>query len=276
MRRALHLALALSLGMVVNGCIGGDLGMPFRATVDETRPLAANGALELENTNGSVRLVAWDEAKVRVEATKRASSERALEELKVEIAGEGDHVTVRTRYPRPHWFGNAGSVEYRVSVPRGARVRVTDVNGRVEVAGVCGSVHAATVNGSVDLTEVGGPIEASAVNGSVAVDVARVDPSARSAISTTNGSVRLTLPRDVSADVEAHTVNGRVSCDFDLADEHRSRRRLDGRIGSGGARFEIGTVNGSADIDRGLSSAAASHQPAEATPERAARERPKD
>jgi hypothetical protein len=253
MRRALHLVLALSLGIVVNGCIGGDLGTPFRATVDETRPLAANGELELENTNGSVRLVAWDEAKVRVEATKRAASERALEELKVEIDGEGDHVSVRTRYPRPHWFGNAGSVEYRVSVPRGARVRVKDVNGRVEVDGVSGSVHAATVNGSVDLTRIGGPIEASAVNGSVKVDVARVDPSARSTVTTTNGSVRLTLPRDVNADVEAHTVNGSVSCDFDLADAHRSRRRLEGRIGSGGARFEIGTVNGSAHLDRGLS-----------------------
>ncbi len=268
MRRALHVALALSLGLVVNGCIGGNLGLPFRESVDETRALAANGELELSNTNGSVRLVAWDEAKVRVEATKRAASERALEELKVEIEGQGDRVTVRTRYPRPHWLGNAGSVEYRVSVPRGARVHVDNVNGRVEVGGVSGSVHAATVNGSVDLTEVGGPIEASAVNGSVEVDVARVDPSARSRISSTNGSVRLTLPRDASADVEAHTVNGSVGCDFDLAGEHKSRRRLEGRIGNGGARFELGTVNGSANVDRGLSSAASatSHPPAEAVP----------
>jgi DUF4097 and DUF4098 domain-containing protein YvlB len=273
MRRALHIALALSLGIVVNGCIGGNLGLPFRGTVDETRPLAANGEIELSNTNGSVRIVAWDEAKVRVEATKRAASERALEELKVEIEGEGDRVTVRTRYPRPQWLGSAGSVEYRVSVPRGARVRVDDVNGRVEVGGVTGSVRASTVNGSVDLTEVGGPIEASAVNGSVEVDVARADASAGSKITTTNGSVRLTLPRDVNAEVEAHTVNGSVSCDFELSGENKSRRRLEGRIGSGGARFEIGTVNGSASVDRGLSSAASatSHTPAEATAERPTR-----
>ncbi len=268
MRRALHVALALSLGIAVNGCIGGNFGLPFRATVDETRPLAASGELELSNTNGSVHLVAWDQAKVRVEATKHAASERALEELKVEIEGDGDHVTVHTRYPHPHWLGNAGSVEYRVSVPRGARVRVDNVNGRVEVGGVTGSVHAATVNGSVDLTGVGGAIEASAVNGSVEVDVARVDASASSKISTTNGSVRLTLPRDASADVEAHTVNGHVSCDFDLTGEHKSRRRLEGRIGSGVARFEVGTVNGSANVDRGVSSAAsaAAHPPAEAVP----------
>jgi Putative adhesin len=271
MRRALHVALALGLGLVLNACIGGDFGTPFRATVDETRPLAANGELSLENTNGSVRLVGWDEAKVRIEAVKRARSERALEELKVEIEGEGERLSVRTVYPRPRsWMGGAGSVEYRVSVPRGARVRVSTVNGRMEVSGVLGSVRATTVNGSVDLTGVGGRVEASAVNGGVEVDVARVDPSGRSAVSSTNGSVRLTLPRDVAADVEARTVNGSVHCDFDLADARQSRREVEGRIGSGGARFEIGTVNGSARIERGLS-ATASQAPAEAAPEPAIR-----
>jgi DUF4097 and DUF4098 domain-containing protein YvlB len=233
MKRGFQVAGALGLGLVLNGCVGGNFGTPFRATVDETRPLAANGEFSLENTNGSVRLTTWDEARVRIEAVKRARSERALEELKVEIVAEADRVSVRTRYPRPHWLGNAGSVEYRVSVPRGARVRVSDVNGSVEV------------------------------------EVARVEPSGRSELHTTNGSVRLTLPRDASADVEASTVNGSVGCDFDLADGRKSRRKLEGRIGSGGARFEIGTVNGSVHVDRGLSAAASS--PAEATPERPSR-----
>lgn len=269
MKRGSHLAGALGLSLVLAGCVGGNFGTPFRATVDETRPLAANGEFSLENVNGSVRLTTWDEARVRIEAVKRAHSERALEELKVEIVAEADRVSVRTRYPRPHWLGNAGSVEYRVSVPRGARVRVSDVNGRVEIDGVGAAVHASTVNGSVDVKDAGGPVEASSVNGSVEVEVARVEPSGRSELHTTNGSVRLTLPRDASADVEASTVNGSVGCDFDLADGRKSRRKLEGRIGSGGARFEIGTVNGSVHVDRGLSAAASS--PAEAAPERPSR-----
>jgi hypothetical protein len=207
---------------------------------------------------------------VRIEAVKHAGSERALEELKVEIVGEGDRLSVRTLYPRPRWMGGAGSVEYRVSVPRGVRVRVSNVNGRVEVDGVAGALRASTVNGSVDVTGAGGEVEATAVNGSVEVDVARVDPSGRSEIRTTNGSVRLTLPRDTSAEVEAHTVNGSVHCDFDLTGVSKSRRKIEGRIGSGGARFELGTVNGSAHIDRGLS-AAADRPAAEAAPEQPAR-----
>ena len=263
MKRGFLTAVALSAGLLLTGCIGGSFGMPFQKTVDETRPLAASGEFELQNTNGSVRLTTWDEPRVRIEAVKHASSERALDDLKVEIVGEGDRLSVRTLYPRPHWMGSAGRVDYRVSVPRGARVRVANVNGRVEVKGVAGALKAETVNGSVDVTDAGGAVEASAVNGSVEVEMARVDPAGRSHLGTTNGSVRLTLPRDASAEVDAHTVNGSVSCDFDLADSRKSRRKIEGRIGTGGARFELGTDNGSASIDRGLT-ARASSAPAEA------------
>jgi hypothetical protein len=238
--RSLTLGSALSAAFVLGGCVG-DLAMPHRATVTETRPLAANGRLDLQNTNGRVEVDAWDEAQVRIEAVKHAASEHALGEIEIEIAAEGDRVSVRTRHPRPRWLGGAGRVDYSVRVPRGARVAVQNVNGRVEIEGVEAALEAATVNGSVEVTGAAAEVEASAVNGSVSVAMARVDPSGRSRLSTTNGSVRLTLPRDASADVEARTVNGGVGCDFDLADAHRSRRRLEGRIAGGGARFELAT-----------------------------------
>ena len=88
--------------------------------------------------------------------------------------------------------------------------------------------------------------------------VARVEPGSRNSLRATNGSVRVRLPRDAAADVEAHTVNGSVECDFELGSGARvSRRNVEGRIGVGGARFELRTVNGSAHVDRGLSTAAA-------------------
>jgi hypothetical protein len=279
MKRALLALCALGVGLALPGCVAGDLGgTPFRKTVEESRPLAANGEFRLENTNGSVRVTAWDEPRVRIEAVKHARSERALEELQVEIIGEGDRLSVRTRFPRPQWMGGSGRVDYRVSVPRSARVELRNVNGRVEVDGVAAALTAETVNGSVDVTGAGSEVDASAVNGSVEVQLARVDPAGRSELSTTNGSVRLTLPRDASAEVEARTVNGSVGCDFDLADARKSRRKLEGRIGTGGARFELGTVNGSVHIDRGLSAAASrgsaevpATAPAEAPAERPAR-----
>jgi hypothetical protein len=239
--------------------------MAFRESFEKTRPLAANGEFSLENTNGRVVVTTWDEPKVRIEATKAAPSERALRDLEIEVEGEGDRVEVRSRYSRPRWLGGAAKVDYRVTVPREARVKVRNVNGRVEVRGVNGRLEASSVNGSVELSDLGGEVEATTVNGSLEVRMAKFDPADRNRLSTTNGSVRLTLPGDAAADLEARTVNGRVHCDFDLSGDGRvSRRRVEGRIGAGGARFELRTVNGSAHIDRGLSASA--RTPAEAGP----------
>jgi hypothetical protein len=261
------LSLVVLSGLGLGGCVGGDWGLHAQAAVSETRPLAKDGRFELENTNGRIEISAWDEAKVSIDATKRAASERRLDDIRIEISGEGDSVRVRTRHPRAHLFGGGGRVDYVVRVPRTARVRVEDVNGHVEVTGVSGEVAASTVNGSVDVHDAAGAVSASAVNGGVDVGLARVDPQGRSDIHTTNGSVRLTLPADAGAEIDARTVNGGVSCDFDLSSETRSKRRLEGRIGSGGGRFELRSVNGSVSIDRGLSTHSADHKPAEATPE---------
>ena len=270
MRRGLLSLVAVS-GLGLAGCVGGDWGLHAQASVSESRPLAKDGRFELENTNGRVEISAWDEARVSIDATKRAASEHRLDDIRIEISGEGDSVRVRTRYPRAHLFGGGGRVDYVVRVPRNARLKISNVNGHVEVAGVSGDVGASNVNGSVEVHDAAGAVDATTVNGSVAVALARVDPQGRSDIHTTNGSVRLTLPADAAADIEARTVNGGVSCDFDLSSESRSRRRLEGRIGAGGGRFELRSVNGSVTIGRGLATHAAEHRPAEAAPEASGR-----
>ena len=145
-------------------------------------------------------------------------------------------------------------MEYHVTVPRGARIAVKNVNGAVELDAVEGGARAATVNGSVEAARMAGAVDASTVNGSVQVSMSRVDPETRNRLDTTNGTVRLTLPRDASADVAGrHRERLGALRLRPRAGASVSRRKLEGRIGQGGARFELRTVNGSASIDRGLS-----------------------
>jgi len=273
---AVRAAAVVLLSAFLSACVapgGFPGGSAYHETVDVSRALSPSGELRLENTNGSVRVTTWDEPRVRVEATKGAPTQEALREIEVLVEGEGDRVAVRTRQPKRLFFGASGQVEYRVSVPRGARVTVKNVNGGVEVAGVEGGVHAATVNGTVDASRIGGEVDAQTVNGTVDVSMARIDPASRNRLDTTNGTVRLTLPPDASAEVEAGTVNGAAHCDFALADGASvGRRKLSGRIGQGGARFVLKTVNGTASVDRGLARAedatsrGGSPAPAEAAP----------
>jgi hypothetical protein len=273
MKRGFLAVCAVAAALSSVGCMGMDVGGgAFRESVDVSRPLDAAGELSIENTNGTVRVASWDEPRVRIEAEKAAGTRRALDAIEVRVEGEGDRVSVESRHPRGPWFSGRGKVDYTITMPRGARLRVKNVNGRVEIRRVDGAVDASTVNGSLEADDLGGPVEARTVNGSVEVGVARVAASSTSSLRTTNGSVRLRLPSDAAAEIDASTVNGSAHCDFDLQDGARvTRRRVEGRIGSGGARFELGAVNGSLHVDKGFATAVrqtpgASELPAEAAP----------
>ncbi len=245
-------ASAAWLGLFSTAC-GLDAAFPsLREEVVETRSLEPGGQFSLENVNGQVSIATWNEPRVRIEAEKGASSASVLRALRVEIEGEGSRVAVRTRHPKGSWlFGGGGRVRYRVKVPAEARVRVENVNGGVEIDGVGGEVRVSTTNGSVRVTEAASVVQASCVNGSVSTGYRTYPPEGRSRISTTNGSVTVSLPEGAGGRVEAETVNGSVDNELGLASTERaSRRRLEGRLGSGDGKLEVSTVNGSIRLRR--------------------------
>jgi DUF4097 and DUF4098 domain-containing protein YvlB len=77
------------------------------------------------------------------------------------------------------------------------------------------------------------------------VSSARLDGD-HTEFSTVNGTVTVSLPASVNADVEMHTVNGHLSSDFPLTVEGSfSPRRLHAMLGKGGPTLRLSTVNGS-------------------------------
>jgi DUF4097 and DUF4098 domain-containing protein YvlB len=257
LRRIVGLFAVAGAAVALSGCVGGFGPLTARESVTETRSFEPGGRFTLENTNGQVEISTWNEPRVRIEADKAASSDTALQNLKIEISGEGHRVDVRTRMPHPAFLGGGGRVNYRITLPASATVEARTVNGTVEVRGVAGAIEAKTVNGSVEIKDAAGEVEASTVNGVVSADYRTAPVSGHHRFSTTNGGVDVTLPRDAGGRVEAHVVNGGIDCDFDLTGSQRSRRRLEGRLGPGDAQFELGTVNGGVRLGRGLASAKA-------------------
>ena len=223
------------------------MGPRERQQVNETRRLDARGTFTLENTNGAVVVETWDQASVSIEAEKVAP-EGQLDDLRVEIKGDGDRVDVTTRYPRGTWRQH-GQVDYRVKVPRDARVEVETTNGAVKVLGAGGPVRATTTNGSVEVADAGADIEASTTNGSIRAGYRQAPTAGTQRLNTTNGSVTVTLPADATGDFSASTVNGGISTDFPLEVSGRfGGRKLRGRLGEGSVRFELSTVNGAVKI----------------------------
>jgi DUF4097 and DUF4098 domain-containing protein YvlB len=108
-----------------------------------------------------------------------------------------------------------------------------------------------TQNGGIHLDAVNGDVVAETMNGGlhVALDGDRWEGKGLDA-TTTNGGVRVSVPRDYSAHLETGTVNGGVDIDFPVTVQGRIGRRISTDLGRGGATIRVMTQNGGVVIKR--------------------------
>jgi len=221
----------------------------------QTYPLSADGRIDLENINGPVHISVWDQNEVKVDAVKSAWSKERLDEAHIDISSRPTSLSIRTEYPgRDHTFwsdrhDNPATVEYTLVVPR--RVRLDEiklVNGSLDIQDVVGEVRASCVNGRLKASNLGGRANLSTVNGELDASVGSLPGSLE--LSAVNGTLRVTLPSDAKAEVEASTVSGRISNDFGLAVSRHQfvGNSLHGQLGGGGTRVKLSSVNGRIEI----------------------------
>jgi DUF4097 and DUF4098 domain-containing protein YvlB len=259
--------LAAGVALVSLSLAACDLAMSgFREeakdTWSKTYPLAANGRLEIVNTNGSINVTPTDGAQVEIQAERvaHAATQQGAKDLlqKVEMREEvsSDRIHVESRQPSMVGFHGSLEVRYTIRVPRSASVDLRETNGHVEVTGLTRETHLSTTNGHINGKKLDGTVHASTTNGRVDLDMASVTQDIEA--ETTNGSIVLRLPADASADVSARVTNGHIGVEglpSLKAEDENSRRRFSGRLGAGGHAIRLQTTNGGITL---TSSAAAS------------------
>jgi len=219
----------------------------------QTYPLDASGSIRVENVNGSVEIVASDKAEVSLVAEKSARNEEGLQRMHLKIESSQHRLFIKTEYEKKwkFWDNMNASVRYKLMVPAGVTLEKIDVvNANIHVTGIKGSVTLETVNGSIDAGGLTGPGKFDTVNGSIKVAYASLAAHPGISLDTVNGSCALSLPADASFDLDADTVNGRVSCDFPITLEKTGRHELRGSVNGGGARVKMDSVNGGLSIER--------------------------
>ncbi|HEX5706426.1 MAG TPA: DUF4097 family beta strand repeat-containing protein [Pyrinomonadaceae bacterium] len=229
--------------------------------------VAAGRVVEIKGVNGGVRAEGTAAGgEVEVVATKRGRRS-APESVRVEVVPHADGVTICAVYPSPdpskpntcepgaggrsNVRDNDVHVDFVVRVPAGVRFHGQTVNGGVEADGIAANVEARTVNGEITVS-TSGYARASTVNGSIKATMRSFDWDRSLEFSTINGGINLSFPDGLSADVEAETLNGDISTDFQMTLQGRvSRRKLSAQIGGGGRRsLRLKTINGDIEIKR--------------------------
>ena len=213
--------------------------------------------------NGGVSIRGWDrnDAYVRVRVTAHARNANDARALARETRLTTSDGRIRTEGPR---LGDGGwsrgwrdrewwSASYEVQVPRNAKITVDASNGGINVSDVRGSVEAETINGGLFFNDVSGDIRGRVVNGGVVVQLSNNRWQGTGLdVQTTNGGVRLSVPSDFSAELDASAGSGGISLDLPVTTQGLFdwRHELRATLGSGGPPIRVATTNGGIRISR--------------------------
>jgi DUF4097 and DUF4098 domain-containing protein YvlB len=186
-------------------------------------------------------------------------------------------------------FQVGASAKLIVSVPKNANVIARTGDGSITVERLNGRLELRTGDGSIRASDIGGEMVLATGDGSVTIDNAegdldvdtgdgsvsvagklgivkvhtgdgsitfRADPGTAMkgdwSMTTGDGGVSLYLPSDFGAELDAHTGDGSIRNELQIASEstgrqdgERARRTLKGRLGAGGRTLRIRTGDGS-------------------------------
>ncbi|MEM6453861.1 MAG: DUF4097 family beta strand repeat-containing protein [Acidobacteriota bacterium] len=253
---------------------GDDSGDAVTDTIDRTIDVTPDVRIDIDNTNGAIRIETWDRDQVEVSAEKRArgrDAEQLLADTEIVIDGGGSALSIRAELPRTGWRGGSVSVRYTLTVPRGAAVDATSTNGAVVISDLDGAAKLRSTNGSIKVDGLGGTLDAGTTNGSITAYGVRSTASASTTngsikveitggsldgdaeLRTTNGSVTLMLAADTRATIEARTRNGRVrTTNLTMpSDAVVEKRSMAFDHNGGGPRISLRTTNGSIRVGEG-------------------------
>jgi hypothetical protein len=216
--------------------------------------VGANGALDLENLAGDVRVTAGGSNDIQIDAIKRVrhrdpdEARRLLSQLRIDATQVGNRVEVRTVYPRASGRNLSASVDYVITVPPNAAVALKTISGDVSVANVRGEVRAESISGSVDVSATPNLALAKTVSGDV---TARgITASSALTLGTVSGSV-IASALEARA-LEAGTVSGNVQLTNVRAERVQAKSvsgdiEYDSRLVRGG-RYEFNSHSGNVRV----------------------------
>ena len=238
----------ITLGVCWLAAAQGRLVVPSR---NSTRPRVVDAA----SNNGSITVKTYDGKEVIVESGGIRREPRAPEGMhRIDIPTRGLDVEEQdnTFTIRDHSPGGGESMT--ITVPVDTSLHLRSSNGSINVDGVHGEIDVETHNGSIHLLNVAGSVLASANNSRIEATMDRVDPSKPSAFSSLNGSIDVTLPADVKANLKLTTDNGSIFSDFDVTVSPGRATTVPNNSGDG--RYQVrfdrtvqATINGGGGAD---------------------------
>ncbi len=192
---------------------------------DPSRP----GTVTTSHWQGDITVTGYDGEHVVVSTANRINGldeeevpERAQGLRRIGGAG-GMNITERNNVITIEDHALTGHTrDLTVRVPRDTSLQLATTTGEMRITAVDGEVEVHTMAGDVHLTDVSGPTVVHAQDGDVVGTFTSVTGDMPISVSTLNGEIDLTLPSSADATLAINTSQGDIYSDFDVSLETRS------------------------------------------------------
>ncbi|MCI0489096.1 MAG: hypothetical protein L0229_21095 [Blastocatellia bacterium] len=222
-----------------------------RDEVAQTYELSAGTRVVIDNINGSVAIETHYGDTAEVNIVRSARTREELDYRKVIVTHTQGALTIRGEDEREH---RRVRVHQRVTLklPRQVSLSLNDINGRVKVGELEGSVHLNDINGAVEIAQAADYSEANDINGSLTITVTKLGNKGIR-MNDVNGRVELRFTEDLNADLDVRDINGGVYADMPMTmtvQGKMDRSNFRARIGEGGTPISASDINGSLRLGR--------------------------
>ncbi len=283
MRRWAGMAMLLCAACALAGTAGAE---------EWNKKYAVSGKpdLRVESNDAHIEIDTWDRKEIEARVTTRgwaigASGVRIIE------SQSGDRVSIQVRIPRYEWhFGTDNrSVTITLMTPRETDLTAETGDGHVSVKSLTGKIDVHTGDGHITVSSLrgvmrlrtgDGHIEGDNLDGKLDVQSGdgrvhvsgrfddlqlrtqdgSIDAEARAGskistewyVTTGDGAVRLRIPENLNADLDATTGDGRITVDFPvtMGAGTMNRSSVRGKLNGGGQPLRVRTGDGSIHIGR--------------------------
>ena len=250
-------------------------------TLERTFTVSPGGALIVDADSASVRVSGTPTNQVTVRMSARGSDDD-LATTKLDAVQNGDGVTVTMRRTvKASWFSprswnSEGNIE--ITVPQQYGINVHTGGGDVSLTGTSGSAALHTSGGDISARNVNGNVEAKTSGGGILADTIHGDVDANTSggevrllhvdgkikgqtsggdvqcslvganrgiqVSTSGGSIRLTLPQATAGSLEASTSGGEISSELAMLTSEQRDGYTRGSLNGGGQPISVRTSGG--------------------------------
>lgn len=189
---------ALAIIAFLTGCAVTDPSthahVPYRSSI----AMQASGTLRIAEDAGIIRVIAWNEPRVQIDADKTGNSEDDAKAIPITVVPEDGGVSI-TSHQFNFGINKNNNVNFIVHAPAGASLQLRTAAGIIDATGFTSDVNASLTAGEISLV--------------MAKAAAPQHISAR----LTTGQVTIHLPKGAAANVDAGALLGDKTVTFESA-----------------------------------------------------------